>query len=434
MKKLVLLLTILTVFAMVSAGLGLASETQFPVESTDYAGRKLVITSAITDEGEFGIAVDAFLQAYPGVEIDFANFTSEKYTELFTAMRNSGEQIDLMILNAQDLRHYALNGDLLPMNDLPFKDRFRDFSIETFTIDGTLWAAPRGSLDGFKVTYNRKMLEKYGVEYPKNYQEMLELNEMLKADGAALITHAGKNIYVWPVWFFTVYDQTTGGQSMEYTIETLEGKRKFTDAECIEAFQIIYNMGKDGLFVKGVNSTDDDGSIANMINGLGFMAISMDWKQVTKATEGLDTVELDFELMPQLTEEYVQPIYPGGPGYALSIYSGISEENLDLAWKFIEYVTRDEIVTLSAQYDDWPANANINVPSPSTVPMVQKFSDDIADHMVVYLDWYWPPEITRAFQEGIQALVDNVKTPDQVGSDIQAVFDKLVSEGYEFVN
>jgi hypothetical protein len=52
--------------------------------------------------------------------------------------------------------------------------------------------------------------------------------------------------------------------------------------------------------------------------------------------------------------------------------------------------------------------------------------------MVTYLDWFWPPEITRAFQEGLQAgLAGRIKA-EEMAKSVQATFDRLVSNGYSF--
>lgn len=48
------------------------------------------------------------------------------------------------------------------------------------------------------------------------------------------------------------------------------------------------------------------------------------------------------------------------------------------------------------------------------------------------LDWYWPPEVTAAFQQGIQAGVAKLKTANQVAQDIQTTWQKVRSSGYKF--
>ena len=423
----------MAIWLLVLAMLTTMGGVVFAVENTELQG-KLIVAGAGGAEGEMGEQVDRFNEAFPNVDVEFANFTSEKYTELFAAMKNSGEQIDIMYLNAQDLRRYAVAGDLMDLSDLSYIDRFRPVGIETFTIDGKLWAVPRGSIGGFNVYYNKALLERYGFSYPETYDELVTIGQALAADGIATVTHPGKNLYLWPVWFFSTYEQATGGKSMEYTLDTLKGTRKFTDPEVVLGLDLIGQFTKDDLFIKGINSTDGDGSLANIITGRALMAITLDWRAVKLATEGTGEVELDVALLPYLTADKVQPIYPGGPGMAFSIYSGINPDNRAMADAFLEFVTRDDQIAQAAAKWDWSTTINANVPSPSDEPMIQKFDAEIAEYMVTYLDWYWPPEITRAFQEGIQAVVDGQKTGEQAAQEIQTVFDKLVAEGYEFVD
>ena len=73
-------------------------------------------------------------------------------------------------------------------------------------------------------------------------------------------------------------------------------------------------------------------------------------------------------------------------------------------------------------------NANVNPPD---IPVYIKEKGFI-NRMVEYLDWFWPPEITRAFQEGLQAgLAGRIKA-EEMAKNAQATFDRLVSNGYSF--
>ena len=45
-----------------------------------------------------------------------------------------------------------------------------------------------------------------------------------------------------------------------------------------------------------------------------------------------------------------------------------------------------------------------------------------------------PPEITTAFQQGIQALITGTQTAKQVAGNIQLVFEGLQGRGYKFAH
>lgn len=158
MRKIVIWMLVFAMLATLGMGIVLAEE--------ELSGH-LVVLGCDSDQNELGEQFDRFREAYPGITVDYSNLTSEKYAELFTAMKSAGEQIDVMYLNAQDLRRYATAGDLIDLSDIDYKDRFRPVAIDTYTINGKLWAVARGSIGGFNVYYNKALLEKYGFEYPE---------------------------------------------------------------------------------------------------------------------------------------------------------------------------------------------------------------------------------------------------------------------------
>ena len=77
-------------------------------------------------------------------------------------------------------------------------------------------------------------------------------------------------------------------------------------------------------------------------------------------------------------------------------------------------------------------STNVNVQA-SSDPIALKYAKECADNQTTYLYWFWPPEVTRAFQENQQALVTATKKPDQAAAAIQAVLDDLYKNGYKFV-
>ena len=65
-------------------------------------------------------------------------------------------------------------------------------------------------------------------------------------------------------------------------------------------------------------------------------------------------------------------------------------------------------------------------------PLAIKYGSECAPNQFTYLDWFWPPEITRSFQENQQAIVSGDKNPQEAAEAIQKVMDQLVADGYTF--
>jgi raffinose/stachyose/melibiose transport system substrate-binding protein len=68
---------------------------------------------------------------------------------------------------------------------------------------------------------------------------------------------------------------------------------------------------------------------------------------------------------------------------------------------------------------------------PSDLPFYQKEKTEISK-MVTYLDWFYPPEITTALQEGLQAGLAGRITAEALARNLQTVLDRLSGAGYHF--
>jgi raffinose/stachyose/melibiose transport system substrate-binding protein len=408
-----------------------AAPTQAPAKAGGYQGKLAVYGVNITEQGQ-GKLNDDFEASHPGVKVEYSYLPSAKFVELFTAAQNANEQIDVLILNGQDLRRYATGNQLVDLTkEIPYQDRLRPIGLKTYTIGGKLWALPYGSIGGFPIFYNKAILDKLGLKYPAGFQDLVAMKSELKKANVAAFTHSGKEIYLWPVWFFTTYAQTTKNQSIENTVKTLQGETKFTDPDVVEALDAIFKFGKEGLFIDGVNALDVDGSTANFLTGKAVFWLQSNGLIRTVREANPPNMTLDVALAPQLGADKIQSQFPGGTGSALSLYHKIDDTRRPIALEYMDFLTQDQNVEWLVKESKGSVATNKNA-HPSDDPVALKFGNELIDQVKIYLDWYWPPQITRAFQENIQAGVGGEKTADQAAKDIQAVFDKLVTAGYKY--
>jgi hypothetical protein len=68
---------------------------------------------------------------------------------------------------------------------------------------------------------------------------------------------------------------------------------------------------------------------------------------------------------------------------------------------------------------------------PEPISIYTKEKADISK-LTIYLDWFYPPEITKTLQEGLQAGIIGKTTAEALGKNLQATLDRLVSGGYKF--
>ena len=419
--------------ALKMLGLGAASVALAGGCGSLGASKNKFVVVSVDEPGQMQPLINAIKKQHKDIELEWRFMPDERFNELLSAAAVAGDQIDLVAMNGQDVRRYALGERLRNLSDSPLRDRFREGTEEPYTIGGELWALPWGGISGFPFFYNKKLLERVGAnEPPETYDDLRALAPDLKKVGAAPFTHPGQNVYLWPIWQFWAHAQTSGNRAVENTFKTLAGEMKFTDPEHVEALEILYRFARDGMFIDSVNSLNDDAAQTALATGkAAFLYFHSSYIPIYR--EG-DFPDLDLSLMTPIravSDPNVARQLPGGFGTALSMYSGISSENEETARSVMDLMTSDKWVKWFNELLADPASVNKGVKATED-PLARKYAADCAPNQIVYLDWYWPPEITSAFQENQQALVAGDKNPEQAAQDIQGVLDDMYKDGYEF--
>ncbi|MCL5995799.1 MAG: ABC transporter substrate-binding protein [Chloroflexi bacterium] len=408
--------------------------TEAPQAQGAYQGKFVVMSAGNADQNnDLYKAIEA---EHPGVKLEWRGLTSERYTELFAAAEVAGDQIDIMDLNGQDLRRYAVGGKLRDLTDLSYpKDRFREIGLKTYTIKGKLWALPRGGISGFPFLYNKKVLDKIGVtKEPETYTDLLPIAAELKKANIAPFAHAGKNIYLWPIWHFWAHGQTSGNQPTENTFKTLNGAMKFTDPEHVQALEMLAKYADDKMFIEGVNSLDSDGAWLAFSTGRAAFFYEHSWRFGFFRENQDKLPELELSMIAPLRmvdDPNIKRMAPGGTGSATGIYAKIAPEREQVALSILDMMTNDKWVAWANKIALDPVSCNKNVQA-SDDPLALKYAKECADNQVTYEDWYWPPEITRAFQENQQAVVASSKKPAEAAQAIQKTLEDLYKDGYKF--
>lgn len=398
------------------------------------AKTKLVIYGAATEtESTWDKLFANFKKEHPGVEIEYHGIPSENFVERFMAAHLGGEQIDVLLLNGQDVRYFTKSGILMDLTGKVdyVRERLVEFARDVYTFGGHIYAVSVGGASTSGFFYNKAYWEKFGFTEPEYYSDLVEISNKLNAQGIFPLTHEGKVIYMWPMWFFETYGQTTHNQPVQRTYETLLGKKKFTDADVVEALEAIDQFRKDKIFMPGVNALDREAARAIFMTGKAALFYGGSWEIRGFRERSPEGFDFGAFLFPKLKPDY-RPQPTGGAGMGCAIYSKIDPSRKELALDLIEYLSRDESVALLAEVERHAMTTSKNVPG-SDDPIALEMGKDFLPQTKVFLDWIWPPEINNAFQVGIQAIVGGQKTPSQVAEAIQARFEELVAKGYEFM-
>ena len=371
-------------------------------------------------------------QKQSSVKVNYQYLPSERFVALFTAAQNSNQEIDVIFLNGQDTRRYMSAGALLPLETLiNYQDRFLPQAIQTYTINGHLWGVPSGAVQGFPLLVNKKLLDEVGAPLPATYDELLSISRELKKKSVSTFTHPGQVIYLWPVWFFTTYAQVTGNKSEQKTMDLLINGGSFSDPESIEALDLIFRFARDGMFAPDVLSADTNAALSNFLRGKAAFWMAFDGTVAAIRQANPANVDLNVQLMPRLVSDAnTKSQFPGSTGNPLCLYNKFAPGKKDAALGLIDYLSSDAVVSYLIKDSQQAFPVNVHAEGSTDPAALQQ--KNFLGQLTTYLDWYWPPEITSAFQQGIQAGVAKLKTAQQVAGDIQASWEKVRSSGYKF--
>jgi len=396
----------------------------------------LTVWGVVTEPEIFwGDLYEKFEEEHPEVKVRNYGFMSENFVQMFIPAHTGGEQIDVLLLNGQDARYFAESGVLMDLTGKVeyIEERLVPFAKDVYKFNQRQYAVSVGGASTSGFYYNKKYFKEIGTDTPKTYDELATIGGKLRGIGVPPIIHMGKVIYMWPMWFFDTYGQTSGNESVRKTILALQGEMKFTHPESIEAMRAIGQFAKDNLFIRGVNAFDRQASLSVFMNGQAAMHYGGSWEINGFRQGGSEEFNknVDVFIFPKLKSEYTpQPC--GGAGMAASVYSEIDPAREQLALDFIEYASRDENVKRFAEVQNEVITTNVGVPG-SDDPLAVKMKEETLPNTAVFLDWIWPPEINKAFQQSIQGVVGGRMTAEEAMEFIQEEFDKLVVKGYKFM-
>lgn len=182
-----------------------------------------------------------FEKANPDILLEFVTIPS-KYADTMVTKLAGGEIPDVMMLAMDQVPRYALNGMLLPLDDLAsqeYKDALYPVVKDALTVNGTMYAAARDVTP--KVMYlNTKMFEDAGIPIPEDTWTMDEFVEIAKQ-----LTKGSGADAQWGYYWKNYTDQTFamiaafGGK-----LYSEDGKASVlsTDANTMKGIQFMYDL------------------------------------------------------------------------------------------------------------------------------------------------------------------------------------------------
>ena len=364
------------------------------------------------------------------IEVRWQGLWSDIPQQLQTA-RMANEPVDITTCGANQVNStLARSGVLMDITELikPFQDRFVEGMIDPYTIGGKVWAMPWDVASTSVVVYNIDIFNELGLEEPTTYEDLVEAADTIKDQkGIMPWVHQGKAPWMWPMWFFESFAQTSGNQSIEFTNDFLTGNRKFNSPEEIAAFEALGKFYQDGVLTTESLDTDTEGMRAAFAQQKAAMMYVGTW-EFPNIRDSVKDFEVGIFEFPIVTDKPgVVSQHGGGPDGCLAIPSFAPKENIDLQAQFLEFVSRAE----NANKILGPALPIVpvleSVP-PVDDPLAPELNSEFTPHTIRFLDWIWPVEVNDAVMQAVPAVLVGEMSPEDAAANVQDAFDKVVVE------
>jgi raffinose/stachyose/melibiose transport system substrate-binding protein len=378
--------------------------------------------------------IDGFLAENPDVsEVvwDAQGPIEEGTTRLMTA-HLAGEPIDLIACAANNTNgSFIRRGVVRDITDdiAGFQDRVDPAALAAYTVGGRVYGVPISTLSTSTFFYNVDLFEELGIAPPETYEEFQAIAQTLTDAGYIPVLHQGINPWMWPMWFFETSGQTMA-DPIAKTESNLRGETKFTDPEDVQALAAIGQFVADGILDPDSLSVDWDGMRSAFATGQSAIYYGGTW-ELPWLDENVSDFTYGVFPFPALPDAQGEPRHGGGPDNGICIYSGIADENLPAAVKFIEYLTRPDV---ASQYlaTQAPIAVSIEGVPVAETEIAQSLRETTYPNTIRFLDWIWPTEINDAYQAAIQGVVGGTLTAEEGAAQVQQAYDDIVADGYTY--
>lgn len=338
----------------------------------------------------------------------------------------AGEKVDLVTVGAGLINSVvARSGMLMDISTLmdPYRNRFKDGMLDSYTIGGRLWGFPYGNSAAGFVYYNKTLFNELGIKAPNTFAELVAISKVIKSKGIIPMIFRGKEETYWSNLFFYTFAQTSMNNSIEYTNQFLMGERSFVNKEEKDAILAIKAFFDEGVMTSDSFDTNGDGMKAAFLQKKAAMFHSHNFQMLQADCPDF---ELGIFAFPVIVEGAISQAF-GGPGTGIAVPSFADRSNLDNTMRFVEYLLR-------------PENANLVINCYKPVvdvvkgvkvindPNVGYLNDVLIPNTLTYLDWLWPTEINAAVYQAIPAVISGKMTADQGVDLVQKTLVRIQKE------
>ena len=271
----------------------------------------------------------------------------------------------------------------------------------SFGVEPGIYGVPIDVMN-IQMVYNKDLFKKAGLDPdnpPATWDEFLQANTLLKENGIQGLVNYAFNIM--------------GGEKV---VDTIRGKVPYTDPDWVKVFDLFRQMRDEEVLANGVVTMVNKTAEQLFANNRAAFAFNGSW--CVNVYQGMNP-DLDYGVMlpPRASDRHPMMIW-GGAGSSFMVNK--HSDNSGKAIEFLKWFTdKDQQAFLCRETRNLPSNKH----SLQDIPkLLSQFADDMegTTHPNIWGISEFPIVI-ETFDKGIQYIIINEKTPEELAEEVQKV-------------
>ncbi|OBZ13910.1 binding protein msmE [Bacillus sp. FJAT-26390] len=386
-KKMMLFLSVILVFLLTACGSQGSNENGSATNATNATNapttnnsennkseKPVTITASTNVVGEQAALLqemtNKFMEENPNIKVEFSAPGSE-YENIMKLKMASNELPDVFATHGWSQIRYGEY--LADLRDEEWVSRLHEAIKPAVTdADGKVYALPMDQ-DKSGIAYNVEVLEKYGIEVPKTYDELMAAAEKIKTEskGEVIPFHMG-GADSWPIGQFFDYFATPLYTSAEVNDGAQLSDGTFDWKKWDQMAQMFLNLKKDGYLNPNVLTakySDDAQALAEGKAAFAFYGSYV----IEEAKTFNPNFKGGFMPIPSIHEGDT-PTFAGGEKTTFGVWK--DSPNIDAAKKYVAYFAKPEnIAAMASSFALPPGLDGIEVEAGDLTGFYEKYND-----------------------------------------------------------
>ena len=302
-------------------------------------------------------------------------------------------------------------------------DKFLEAGLSTTTFEEKIYGVPLG-MSVVPIWYNKDIFEKYDLEEPKTYDELISIIETLKSKD--IVPFGLANQTKWPGAMYLMYlAERIGGPDL--FDEAYNRERGFDDKAYIEAGQKVQDLVNIGAFPNGMNGMDYDSGQSRQLMYTDKAAM------MVQVSNFLNNVRDEYPEFEDKLGFFLFPKIEGGKGETNHLVGGVSPAfsvskksgNQDLAVELMKELTSEETANEYVDHAGGISAVKGVKYEDELVGEISKVLEE-SNFMQTFYDQSLPPELATVHLDTTQALFGLSITPEEAAEKVEAKAQELL--------